>query len=154
METSDFSVVLQLVPDMKIISRSEHRIVGFSEKHSLLYHEWLESSLDIDDEIFKSQGLEFFEVLEQLRPAYLIANDKKRKLSISSEINEFLVVNFQPIFSHPSMKKVGLVSNEMLSIQGQAESTMEEIKNSSAPKGATSNFFIDVSQAVEWLELK
>jgi hypothetical protein len=151
MEINDFSQLRSLVPKMKIISESEYRLIGFSEEQSLVYHEWLDDSQDIDDDAFKSETLELFRVLERLRPAYFIVNDKKRKTSISSEINEFLVVNFQPIYSH--MKKVALVSNEKLSIQSQAESTMEDVKNVSESTGAEFNFFIDVRQAVDWIGL-
>jgi len=150
METSDFLILKSLVPDIKIVSQSEFRIIAYSEKHSLLYHEWLDT-FEIDDDTFKSEGLELFHLIEQLRPACLVPNDKKRKTSISDEINEFLVVNFQPFYSHPSMKKVALVNNEMLSTQGQAETVMEDVKQVSPAEGAQFNFFNGVEQAIKWV---
>ena len=153
-EANDFLTITSLIPDLKIISRSEYRVMAFSGRYRLLYHEWFETSLDVDDDVFRSETLELFKALELERPVYFVVNDKKRKTSISDDINEFLVVNFQPIFSHPTMKKVALISNEKLSIQGQAESTMEEVKNMAPPAvGAEFQFFIDVTQAVAWLEL-
>jgi len=151
METSDYMLVKSLVPEIRIINETEFRLIGYTKEHALLYHEWHAHSEEIDDEIFKSHSLELFQVLEKLRPTYFLVNDKKRKLSISTEINEFLVVNFQPIYSHPTMKKVALVSNELLSIQGQAESTMEDIDKAAKSKGAEFNFFVDVTQAMQWL---
>jgi hypothetical protein len=48
------------------------------------------------------------------------------------------------------MRKVALVSNEELSIQGQAESTMEDIDRNTIGNTAEFAFFIDVEQAVKW----
>ncbi len=154
MDTTDFIQLQKIIPEVKIIIQSNYRFIAYSSNESLLYHEWLEEGTDIDDDIFRSESLLLFEVLQKYRPTFFLVNDKKRKLSISKEINEFLVVNFQPIYAHSSMKKVALISNEMLSIQSQAESTMEDVNNSKVPSEAVFNFFIDITQAIEWLREK
>lgn len=153
MSNRDFVTISSLIDDLKIISESDYRIIGYSSKYDLLYHEWLESSLDIDDDIFRSESLLLFEIIEHYRPTYFLVNDKKRKVSISEETQEFLVVNFQPLYSHPKMRKVALISNEELSIQGQAESTMEDIDKGTISNTAQFAFFIDVTQAIDWLEI-
>lgn len=147
----DFKIVSDLIDDLEIIQESEFRVIGYSKKHNLIYHEWLESSLEIDDDIFRSESLNLFKVVEKYRPVLFLVNDKKRKTSISKDTQEFLVVNFQPLYAHPKMRKVALVSNEELSIQGQAESTMEEIEKETISDTAQFSFFMDITQAVDWL---
>ncbi len=148
--TRDLALVSSLIDDLEIISESEYGVVGYSKEHDLMYHEWLESSLEIDDDVFRSECLHLFKILEEYRPTLFLVNDKKRKTSISEETQEFLVVNFQPLYAHPKMRKVALVSNEELSIQGQAESTMEDIDKNTSSNTAEFTFFIDVAQAVKW----
>jgi hypothetical protein len=151
MPSRDFVTVSSLIDDLEVISESDFRIIAHSQKHDLLYHEWLESSLDIDDDIFRSESLYLFKIVEQYLPTFFLVNDKKRKTSISEETQEFLVVNFQPLYAHPKMRKVALISNEELSIQGQAESTMEDVDKGSISNTTEFAFFIDVSQGIEWL---
>lgn len=151
--TNDFLTLQSLVSDIEVISESEFRQIGFSKEYSLLYHEWFDDSEDIDEAIFMGESAELFEVLRKLRPRYFIPNDRKRKVSLSEDLNDYLVGNFQPIYAHPTMKKVALVNNERLSIQGQAENTMEEVKQSSSASGAEFMFFNDLHQAVKWLGL-
>lgn len=151
MPNRDLATVKSLIDDLVIISQSEYRVIGRSIKQDLVYHEWLESSLEIDDDIFRSECLLVFKILEEYRPAFFLANDKKRKAIISTEIQEFLVVNFQPLYAHPKMKKVALISNEELSIQGQVENTMEDIDKGTVDNSAEFAFFFDVTQAITWL---
>ncbi len=153
MRMQDFSLISSTIPDMKIVSESEYRLIAYSEKHGLEYHEWHPDSSEIDDDTFKAETFELMKIIERLRPVYIIANDKKRKISISEEINDFLVGNFQALHSRLALKKVAVISNEQLSIQGQAESTLEELKKDS-PDNAEFRFFIDVGQALDWLGLE
>lgn len=149
MGTIDLNQLKKLIPDIHVISESDYRLVAYSEKKSMVYHEWLETSLEIDDDTFRSEALELFEIMTKLKPDYLLPNDKKRKLSISDEINEFLVVNFQPFYA--KMKKVALVRNEMLSIQGQPEVTMEDVQKATPGGMAEFSFFDNVESAVKWM---
>ena len=146
---TDFTLLKTLIPDSEIIFETDYRIIAYSKKRSLIYHEWLETSLEIDDETFKSEALELFAIMTRLQPDYLLPNDKKRKTSISDEINEFLVVNFQPFYA--KMKKVALVSNEMLSIQSQAEVTMEDVQKATPDAMADFSFFDNVESAIKWM---
>ena len=154
MPNRDLTMVRSLVDDLEIIAQSDYRIIGYSKKHDLVYHEWLESSLEIDDDTFRSECLYVFQLIEEIRPGLFLANDKKRKAIISIELQEFLVVNFQPLYAHPRFKKLALVSNEGLSMQGQIESTMEDVDKSTISNTAEFAFFIDVTQAIEWLGIK
>src|SRR5687767_4132120 len=138
MGTIDLDKLKAFIPDLNVILETDYRIIAYSEKKSLVYHEWRETSLEIDDDTFKSEALDLFSLMEKLQPQYLLPNDKKRKTSISPELNEFLVVNFQPFYAR--MKKVALVSNEKLSIQGQAETTMEDVQKETAEGMAEFNF--------------
>jgi hypothetical protein len=149
MGTIDLNQMKKLVSDIQVISESDYRLIAYSKKESLVYHEWLETSLEIDDDTFKSEALELFAILEELKPDYLLPNDKKRKTSISDEINEFLVVNFQPFYA--KMKKVALVRNEKLSIQGQPELTMEDVQKATPGGMAEFCFFDNVESAVKWM---
>lgn len=153
MKNRDFTIVSSLINDIQIVHQSDYGVIGYSPKHEIIYHEWFEDAMEIDDETFKLHSLNLFNILEKYRPVFFLVNDKKRKLSISSEINEFLVMNFQPIYAHPKMKKVALISNEKLSIQGQAENAMEDVDKSTISNTSQFAFFIDVTQAVEWLGL-
>jgi len=146
---SDTNILKSLIPDADIVMETDYRIIVYSKSCSLVYHEWKETSLDIDDDTFKSEALDLFKMMEKLKPDYLLPNDKKRKTSISPEINEFLVVNFQPFYA--KMKKVALVNNEMLSIQGQAEHTMEDVEKATPDGMAQFNFFDSVEQAIKWM---
>lgn len=151
MNTTDFLQLQAHVPDIKIILETKLRLLAYSEKHSLFYHEWHPDSDEMDEEIYKSETFILFEVLDEYRPTYMIVNDRKRKLKISPELKEFLVENTKTLQALASVKNVAIINNELLSNQGQAESTMDEVKDKSMPNGSQLRYFIDVNLAVRWL---
>lgn len=125
--SSEFSLVKEQFPDLDIVLKSHYRVVAYSPNQSLLYHEWLEDNAEMDDETFKSEILLSIKSVEQLRPSFFIVNDKNRQVKFTNELNEFLMYNFMPVYSHTSVKQVLIIRCDFLSMQSELEIMMEEI---------------------------
>jgi hypothetical protein len=105
----------------------------------------------MDENIFKEEVLEVINEVKVLRPSYFLANDKFREIRITEELNEFLLVNFFPIYGHPTVKKVGMIRSSSLSFQSELETAMEELSSSVSEADRTFRFFDDVQPAIDWL---
>ena len=151
---NNYISIQTIIPDIKIISESAYFIIGFSEKKSLFYHFWKDEVEEMDEDSFKVEIADVLDILEKVRPTYLLVNDKKRKHFISQDVNDFIVAGFVPIYTNQGLKKIAIVSNEMFTRQIQSEKIVQELENSSGSRGATFMFFIDISLAIEWLQLE
>lgn len=151
MNKRDLDYIFQTIPDLTNVLKSEYRLLAYSEKDSLIYHLWLPDAPEMDEDIFKTEILEVIEQIKKIRPSFFLANDKYREIHISAELNEFLLVNFFPIYGHASVNKVGMIRSSSLSFQSELETTMEELSSSVSESERTFRFFDDVEPAIEWL---
>lgn len=151
MSNRELSIGVQKIPDLTIVLQSEYRILAHSVENSMVYHLWLPDGAEMDEDIFKEEVLEVINEIKILRPAYFLANDKFREIRITEELNEFLLVNFFPIYGHPNVKKVGMIRSSSLSFQSELETAMEELSSSVSEADRTFRFFDDVQPAIDWL---
>jgi len=147
--STEFIAVKSKFPDVNIVLESEFRMVAYSTQHSLLYHEWLIGNDELDEDTFKSEILLAISSVEEFRPAYFIVNDKNRQIRFTTELNEFLMVNFMPVYSHSSVKKVLILRSDFLTVQSELEIMMEEI--SKGDNKSPFKFYDHISQVLDVL---
>lgn len=152
MSNRELVIGFQKIPDLTIVLQSEYRILAHSVNNSMVYHLWLPDAPEMDEDIFKEEVLEVINQIKIIRPSFFLANDKFREIRITEELNEFLLVNFFPIYGHPTVKKVGMIRSSSLSFQSELETAMEELSSTVSESDRTFRFFDDVEPAIEWLE--
>ena len=151
MSNRELSIGVQKIPDLTIVLQSEYRILAHSVENSMVYHLWLPDAPEMDEDIFKEEVLEVINQIKIIRPSFFLANDKFREIRITEELNEFLLVNFFPIYGHPTVKKVGMIRSSSLSFQSELETAMEELSSTVSESDRTFRFFDDVQPAIDWL---
>ncbi len=151
MSNRELVIGFQKIPDLTIVLQSEYRILAHSVNNSMVYHLWLPDAPEMDEDIFKEEVLEVINQIKIIRPSFFLANDKFREIRITEELNEFLLVNFFPIYGHPTVKKVGMIRSSSLSFQSELETAMEELSSTVSESDRTFRFFDDVEPAIEWL---
>lgn len=130
------------------IYKSKFLEISFSENKNLLYFTWLDTTVEMNEEDYKSEMLNYLEELKKYAPSILLVDDRQMQFVISVELQEWIGANIFSVGIEVGLKAFAVVMNEDIITQLSTQLSAEE---NPEPEILKSAFFDNLEDAEQWL---
>jgi len=127
--------------------RNKYQAISYIERFSILRMEYFPETINMSDEEYQTELLNWFGYLERTHVAKAVRNQKKLQFSITPDLQLWVADNIFVKIAQTQLKKVAFVVSEALFTKVSIEQMMDENKDA---QSFILKYFDD-EDALEWL---